>query len=316
MAGHSHSHGHGDHHGHSHGHGHSHAPVAGHDRAFAIGIGLNLAFVVGEAAFGLIAGSVALLADAGHNLSDVLGLCAAWAAIALGRRAASKRFTYGLKGSTILAALLNALLLLVALGAILLEAVQRLAMPAPVDGPTVAWVAGAGILVNGATALLFLRGREGDINIRGAYLHMASDAMVSAGVVVSGLVIWWTGLTWIDPVVSIVIAVLIFLQTWGLLRESVEMALAAVPRSVDSDKVWDALRALPGVARVHHVHIWPMSTTETVLTAHLVIPAGHPGDAFLDTTRAMLKGRFGIGHATLQVELSGAEAGDAEVRGC
>jgi len=316
MAGHSHSHGHGDHHGHSHGHGHSHAPVAGHDRAFAIGIGLNLAFVVGEAAFGLIAGSVALLADAGHNLSDVLGLCAAWAAIALGRRAASKRFTYGLKGSTILAALLNALLLLVALGAILLEAVQRLAMPAPVDGPTVAWVAGAGILVNGATALLFLRGREGDINIRGAYLHMASDAMVSAGVVVSGLVIWWTGLTWIDPVVSIVIAVLIFLQTWGLLRESVEMALAAVPRSGDSDKVWDALRALPGVARVHHVHIWPMSTTETVLTAHLVIPAGHPGDAFLDTTRAMLKGRFGIGHATLQVELSGAEAGDAEVRGC
>ncbi len=179
-----------------------------------------------------------------------------------------------------------------------------------------AWVAGAGILVNGATALLFLRGREGDINIRGAYLHMASDAMVSAGVVVSGLVIWWTGLTWIDPVVSIVIAVLIFLQTWGLLRESVEMALAAVPRSIDSDKVWDALRALPGVARVHHVHIWPMSTTETVLTAHLVIPAGHPGDAFLDTTRAMLKGRFGIGHATLQVELSGAEAGDAEVRGC
>ena len=290
--------------------------MAGHDRAFAIGIGLNLAFVVGEAAFGLIAGSVALLADAGHNLSDVLGLCAAWAAIALGRRAASKRFTYGLKGSTILAALLNALLLLVALGAILLEAVQRLAMPAPVDGPTVAWVAGAGILVNGATALLFLRGREGDINIRGAYLHMASDAMVSAGVVVSGLVIWWTGLTWIDPVVSIVIAVLIFLQTWGLLRESVEMALAAVPRSIDSDKVWDALRALPGVARVHHVHIWPMSTTETVLTAHLVIPAGHPGDAFLDTTRAMLKGRFGIGHATLQVELSGAEAGDAEVRGC
>jgi cobalt-zinc-cadmium efflux system protein len=320
MAGHGHYHGHDDHNGHAHGHGHghshSHAPVAGHDRAFAIGIGLNLAFVVGEAVFGLIAGSVALLADAGHNLSDVLGLCAAWAAIAMGRRAASKRFTYGLKGSTILAALLNALLLLVALGAILLEAVQRLATPAPVDGPTVAWVAGAGILVNGFTALLFLRGREGDINIRGAYLHMASDAMVSAGVVVSGLVIWWTGLTWIDPIVSIVIAVLIFLQTWGLLRESVEMALAAVPRSIDSDKVWEALRALPGVARVHHVHIWPMSTTETVLTAHLVVPAGHPGDAFLDTTRAMLKERFGIGHATLQVELSGAEAGDAEARGC
>lgn len=314
MAGHSHhGHSHGGHsHGaHSHGGhaGHDHGPPAeGHDRAFAIGITLNLAFIVGEVVFGLIAGSVALLADAGHNLSDVLGLCAAWAAIALGRRAASKRFTYGLKGSTILAALLNALLLLVALGAIVLEAVQRIAEPAPVDGPTVAWVAGAGILVNGVTALLFLRGRKDDINIRGAYLHMLSDAMVSAGVVVSGLVIWFSGATWIDPIVSIVIAVLIFLQTWGLLRESVEMALAAVPRSIDSDAVWEELRALPGVARVHHVHIWPMSTTETVLTAHLVMPGGHPGDAFLDSARAMLKDHFGIGHATLQVELVGADA--------
>ncbi|TPG56141.1 cation diffusion facilitator family transporter [Sphingomonas glacialis] len=319
MAGHSHNHGHS--HGHSHGGGHSHAghdhgpPAEGHDRAFAIGITLNLAFIVGEVVFGLIAGSVALLADAGHNLSDVLGLCAAWAAIALGRRAASKRFTYGLKGSTILAALLNALLLLVALGAIVLEAVQRIAVPAPVDGPTVAWVAGAGILVNGATALLFMRGRKGDLNIRGAYLHMLSDAMVSAGVVVSGLVIWLSGATWIDPIVSIVIAVLIFLQTWGLLRESVEMALAAVPRSIDSDEVWEELRELPGVARVHHVHIWPMSTTETVLTAHLVMPDGHPGDAFLDSARAMLKKRFGIGHATLQVELVGAEAQTAK-SGC
>jgi cobalt-zinc-cadmium efflux system protein len=320
LAGHSHHHGHS--HGHSHaGHGHGHGghdhgpPAEGHDRAFAIGITLNLAFIVGEVVFGLIAGSVALLADAGHNLSDVLGLGAAWAAIALGRRAASKRFTYGLKGSTILAALLNALLLLVALGAIVLEAVQRLATPAPVDGPLVAWVAGAGILVNGATALLFLRGRENDINIRGAYLHMASDAMVSAGVLVSGLVIWVTAATWIDPVVSIVIAVLIFLQTWGLLRESVEMALAAVPRGIDSDKVWIELRTLPGVARVHHVHIWPMSTTETVLTAHLVMPDGHPGDAFLADARGMLKQRFGIGHATLQVELAGEDAPVAKV-GC
>ena len=320
MAGHSHSHGHAHHghdHGHDHkGHGHSHAPAAGHDRAFAIGIGLNIAFIMGEVVFGLIAGSVSLLADAGHNLSDVLGLCAAWAAIALGRRAASKRFTYGLKGSTILAALLNALLLLVALGAIVLEAVQRLATPAPVDGPLVAWVAGAGILVNGATALLFLRGRESDLNIRGAYLHMASDAMVSAGVVVSGLIIWWTGAVWIDPLVSIAIAVLIFLQTWGLLRESTEMALAAVPRSIDSDQVWIELRTLPGVARVHHVHIWPMSTTETVLTAHLVMPGGHPGDAFLDDARAMLKDRFGIGHATLQVELVGAEGPAPAKLGC
>lgn len=311
MADHAHHHGH----GHAHGDGHSHAPLEGHDRAFAIGIGLNLAFVIGEVVFGLIAGSVALLADAGHNLSDVLGLGAAWAAIALGRRAASKRFTYGLKGSTILAALLNALLLLVALGAIVLEAVQRLFAPAAVDGPMVAWVAGAGILVNGATALLFLRGRAGDINIRGAYLHMASDAVVSAGVVVSGLVIWVSGATWIDPIVSIVIAVMIFWQTWGLLRESVEMALAAVPRSIDSDKVWIELRTLPGVAQVHHVHIWPMSTTETVLTAHLVMPGGHPGDAFLADARGMLKRHFGIGHATLQVELAADAHAPAKV-GC
>jgi cobalt-zinc-cadmium efflux system protein len=307
MAGHSHSHhghDHGHGHGHSHGLGHSHAPASGHDRAFAVGIALNLTFIVGEVVFGLMAHSVSLLADAGHNLSDVLGLGAAWAAIALGRRSPSKRFTYGLKGSTILAALLNALLLLVALGAIMLEAVQRLAVPAPVDGPLVAWVAGAGILINGATALMFLRGNADDLNIRGAYLHMASDAMVSAGVVVSGLLIWWTGALWLDPVVSIAIAVLIFLQTWGLLRESVEMSLAAVPRGIDSDAVRGELSAMPGVARVHHVHIWPMSTTETVLTAHLVMPAGHPGDAFLDRARGMLKEHFGIGHATLQVELA------------
>ncbi|WP_010218509.1 cation diffusion facilitator family transporter [Sphingomonas sp. PAMC 26621] len=311
MAGHGHSHS-GHDHGHGHGglshghggHGHSHTPASGHDRAFAVGIALNLSFIVGEVVFGLMAHSVSLLADAGHNLSDVLGLGAAWAAIALGRRSPSKRFTYGLKGSTILAALLNALLLLVALGAIMLEAVQRLAVPAPVDGPLVAWVAGAGILVNGVTALMFLRGSAGDLNIRGAYLHMASDAMVSAGVVVSGLLIWWTGAMWLDPVVSIVIAVLIFLQTWGLLRESVEMSLAAVPRGIDSDAVWAELQELPGVARVHHVHIWPMSTTETVLTAHLVMPGGHPGDAFLDSARGMLKEHFGIGHATLQVELA------------
>jgi cobalt-zinc-cadmium efflux system protein len=322
MAGHSHAHHkhdqgghhHGDHGhgGHSHGgHGHSHAPASGHDRAFAVGIALNLSFIVGEVVFGLMAHSVSLLADAGHNLSDVLGLGAAWAAIALGRRSPSKRFTYGLKGSTILAALLNALLLLVALGAILLEAIQRLAVPAPVDGPMVAWVAGVGILVNGATALMFLRGSADDLNIRGAYLHMASDAMVSAGVVVSGLLIWWTGAIWLDPVVSIVIAVLIFLQTWGLLRESVEMSLAAVPRGIDSDAVRTDLQALPGVAQVHHVHIWPMSTTETVLTAHLVMPQGHPGDAFLHGAQTMLKEHFGIGHATLQVELEADCASEA-----
>ena len=309
MAGHAHHHGH-DHghhghgHGHAHGHGHGHGPDIGGnlERAFAIGITLNLIFVAAEAGFGFYADSVALLADAGHNLSDVLGLAAAWAAVRLAKAAPSKRFTYGLKGSTILAALTNALLLLVALGAIVLEAVQRLAEPAPVEGLTVAAIAGLGIIVNGGTAWLFARGRKGDINVRAAFAHMAADAIVSAGVVVSGLVIWRFGLMWIDPAVSLIIAVLIFWQTWGMLRESVEMSLAAVPRGIDYDQVWIELRTLPGVSRVHDMHIWPMSTTETVLTAHLVVPDGHPGDRLLATARDMLKDKFGIGHATLQIE--------------
>jgi cobalt-zinc-cadmium efflux system protein len=305
--GHSHGHGHGHSHGHGH-HGHSHAPASGHDSAFAIGIALNLGFVVVEAVYGFIADSVALLADAGHNLSDVLGLAVAWGAVALGRRAASKRFTYGLKGTTILAALTNALLLLVALGAVVLAAAQRMAVPAPVDGETVSIVAAIGIVVNVATALLFVRGSKNDINIRGAFMHMAADAAVSAGVVVAGIAIMLTGELWIDPIVSIAIAALIFWQTWGLLRESVEMSLGAVPRGIDYDKVRMSLRTLPGVARVHHVHIWPMSTTETVLTAHLVMPDGHPGDAFLGEAQQMLKHRYDIGHATLQVEIIGSES--------
>lgn len=292
------------HHHDAHDHGHDHGP-ADFSRAFAAGIALNLAYVLVEAGAGLWTGSVALLADAGHNLSDVLGLAVAWGGAALAKAPPSKRFTYGLKGSTILAALTNALLLLVALGAIGLEAVQRLGDPPVLSGLTVSVVAGAGIAVNAFTAWLFARGRHGDVNIRGAYLHMASDALVSAGVVVAGLAIWWTGVGWIDPAVSLVIAVLIFRQTWGLLRETVEMALAAVPRGIDFDAVAAALAALPGVARIHDLHIWPMSTTEPVLTAHLVMPAGSPGDAFLGDAQAMLHDRFGIGHATLQVESDG-----------
>ncbi len=302
--------GHDHHHGHSHGH-HDHAP-ASFNRAFAIGIALNLGFVIVEAGYGFVANSVALLADAGHNLSDVLGLAVAWAGAALSARPPSKRFTYGLRGSSILAALLNALLM-VALGAIVLEAVQRFGAPASVMGPTVAIVAAVGIVVNGVTAWLFASGRKGDINIRGAFLHMAADAAVSAGVVVAGLLIWRTGIGWIDPVVSLVIAALIFWQTWGLLRESVEMSLGAVPRGIDFDAVETALAALPGVARVHDLHIWPMSTTEPVLTAHLVMPAGAPGDAFLAAARAMLQARFGIGHATLQVEGGDTCAADCTV---
>ncbi|MEH3047551.1 cation diffusion facilitator family transporter [Sphingomonas adhaesiva] len=306
--GHHHHHDHAHHdHGHSHGHGHSHAaPPERWDRVFAIGIGLNLGYVVAEGVAGFAFGSVALLADAGHNLSDVLGLAVAWGGAALARRGPSKRFTYGLKGSTILAALANALLLLVAIGAIALEAVQRFGDPAPVAGLSVSVVAGIGIAVNAFTAWLFARGRKGDVNIRGAYLHMLSDAVVSAGVVGAGIAIWLTGAGWIDPLVSLVIAAVIFWQTWGLLRETVEMSLAAVPRGVDYDHVREALATLPGVAEVHDLHIWPMSTTEPGLTAHLCVPAGHPGDAFLHDAQEMLHHRFGIGHATIQVETGGA----------
>lgn len=302
------AHAHHGHHHHSHGHDHAHhhhAPAA-YDRVFAIGIALNILYVAAEAGAGLWTGSVALLADAGHNLSDVLGLAVAWGGAALARTAPSKRFTYGLKGSTILAALANALLLLVALGAIALEAATRLADPAPVPGLTVAAVAGIGIVINGATAMLFASGRKGDVNIRGAYLHMLADAAVSAGVVVAGAAIWATGRTWIDPLVSLIIAALIFWQTWGLLRETVEMSLAAVPRQIDYDRVAAALGAMPGVSAVHDLHIWPMSTTEPVLTAHLLMPAGHPGDAFLHQAQAMLHHDFRIGHATLQVETGAA----------
>ncbi|MBB4152180.1 cobalt-zinc-cadmium efflux system protein [Sphingomonas jinjuensis] len=309
MSGHHHQHGG---HQHDHGHGHHHAP-ASFDRAFAIGIALNLAYVAAEGGFGLWTGSVALLADAGHNLSDVLGLAVAWGGAALARTPPSKRFTYGLKGSTILAALTNALLLLVALGAITLEAGQRFADPPPVAGLTVSVVAGVGILVNGLTAWLFARGRHGDVNIRGAFLHMAADAIVSAGVVIAGIAIWATGIGWIDPLVSLVIVAVIFVQTWGLLRETIEMALAAVPRGIDFDAVTMALRTLPGVARCHDLHIWPMSTTEPVLTAHLVMPAGHPGDAFLADAREMLRDRFGIGHATLQIEIEDQDDHDGAI---
>ncbi len=305
---HDHDHGHAHHqghghagHGHGHGHGHHHAP-ASFDRAFAIGIALNIAYVLAEGGAGWWTGSVALLADAGHNLSDVLGLAVAWGGASLARKPATKRFTYGLKGSTILAALLNALFLLVALGAIVLEAAQRIGDPPVLAGLTVSAVAGVGILVNALTAWLFARGRHGDVNIRGAFLHMLSDALVSAGVVIAGIVIWATGIGWIDPVVSLVIAALIFWQTWGLLRETVELSLAGVPRGIDYDRVAAALLALPGVTRLHDLHIWAMSTTEPVLTAHLLMPGGPPGDAFLADARDMLRRDFAIGHATLQVE--------------
>jgi cobalt-zinc-cadmium efflux system protein len=292
---------------HDHDHHHAHGP-ANFGRAFALGAILNLGFVAIEGTAGFLTDSVALLADAGHNLSDVLGLLVAWAGAELAKRPASKRFTYGLRGSSILAALTNSVLLLVAVGAIGWEAIQRFADPPAIQGGVVMIVAAAGIIVNLSTALLFARGRQHDINIRGAYLHMAADAAVSAGVVIGGGVILLTGARWIDPAISLVIVAVILWSTWGLARESVTMALQAVPEGIDAEAVERTLTGLPGVARVHDLHIWPMSTTEAALTAHLVMPGGHPGDAFLIDLQHRLAHDFRIDHTTVQIELGeGAE---------
>ncbi|MBE5074600.1 cation transporter [Erythrobacteraceae bacterium E2-1 Yellow Sea] len=297
---HSHVHAHGNDHGHSHAHSHSHAPVD-FGRAFAIGIVLNTAFVVVEAVYGVLSGSMALIADAGHNLSDVLALLLAWAASVAAKRPPSGRFTYGYKSSTILAAFANAMLLAVTIGAILFETLHRMVTPSQVEGMTMVVIAGIGIAINTGTALLFLRGRHHDINIRGAFLHMAADALVSAGVVLAGLAIMWTGQLWIDPVTSLVIVAVIAWGTWGLARESIKMSLNAVPDGIDEQAVRTHLATRPGVVSVHDLHIWPMSTTETALTAHLVIPGGHPGDAFLEQLAHGLEHEFGIAHITVQI---------------
>jgi len=296
-------------HDHHHG-GHGHAP-ADFGRAFAIGITLNILFAAAEAAAGLIFGSMALLADAGHNFSDVLGLAVAWVGAGLSKRPPTRRFTWGYRGSSILASLANALLLLVALGAIVLEAASRFADPQPAPGRAMVVVAAIGVVINLATALLFVRGRKRDLNIRGAYLHMAADAGVSAGVVAAGLLILWTGANWIDPAITLVIAAIIFWNTWGLLKQSVLMSLGAVPEGIDPEEVERALAAMPGVAAVHDLHIWPMGTADTVMTAHLVVADGHPGNAFLAAAQTLMHERFGIGHATLQIELeAGADCHD------
>jgi cobalt-zinc-cadmium efflux system protein len=294
------AHNHADHHGQHH-HGHDHAPQ-NFGRAFAIGLVLNVAFVIIEVIFGLVAGSTALLADAGHNLSDVLGLLLAWGGTMLAKRAATKRFTYGYKGSTILAALFNSLLLLVALGAIGLEAVQRVVAPSPVAGGIVSLVALVGVVINGITAWMFSRGRHDDLNIRGAYLHMLADAAVSAGVVVSGLLVIWTGQSVIDPLTSLVIVAYIFWSTWDLLRQSLAMTMAAVPPHIDLAKVEAELRNSHGVKNVHDLHVWHMSTTEVALTAHIAMPGGHPGDAFLAEVQRKLAQDYAIHHATIQIE--------------
>lgn len=289
----------GNHAGHEH--GHDHGP-GDYNRAFAIGIALNIAFVIIEAVYGVLASSLALLADAGHNLSDVLGLLLAWGAMALARRKPTTRFTYGLRSSSIIAALANAMLLLVACGAIAWEAVQRFGSPAPVQSTTVMIVAGIGIAINGITALMFMSGRKNDLNIRGAFLHMAADAAVSLGVVLAGLAILLTGWHWIDPMISLVIVAVILVGTWGLLRDSINLALNAVPAGIDMAAVQVYLRDLPGVTDVHDLHVWGMSTSEAALTAHLVMPGGQPGDHFMAEAAEELEHRFGIHHTTLQIE--------------
>ena len=291
-----------DHHDHAGGHaGHHHAP-ASFGRAFAIGIALNLAYVVGEAFYGVVAHSLALLADAGHNLGDVLGLAGAWAAATLSKRRPGGRYTYGLRRASILAALANAVLLLVVTGGIAWEGILRLVHPRPVGGTVVMAVAAVGIVVNGATALLFLSGRKGDLNIKGAFTHMASDALVALGVVLAGAAIQATGWLWIDPAVSLAVSAVIVAGTWSLLRDSVNFSLDAVPPGIDPARIALFLQQLPGVAEVHDLHIWGMSTTETALTAHLVRPGAGPDDDILHAAAAALKEQFQIGHATFQVE--------------
>lgn len=273
-----------------------------HGRAFAIGVTLNVGFVAVEILYGIKAHSLALIADAGHNLSDVLGLLLAWGAAALASRLPTARRTYGMRRASILAALANAVLLLVAIGAIAWEAVRRFSQPAPVRAGIVIWVAVVGIVINTVTALLFMAGRKKDLNIKGAFLHMAADAGVSAGVVLGGIAIAATGWLWLDPAISLLIVIVILIGTWGLLRDSVNLAMDAVPEGVDPATVRHYLAQLPGIQEVHDLHIWGLSTTEVALTAHLVRPEAKSEDALIVDTCRELHERFGIEHATLQVE--------------
>ena len=289
----------GDHHPpHTHGHG-----AVSYNRAFLFGIALNIGFVVVEAYFGWKSNSLALLADAGHNLSDVLGLVLAWGGMWMARRQPNDQHTYGWQRASILAALVNALILLVAMGSMAWEAVNRLSVPSPIEGQTVMLVAAVGVLINGVTAWLFMSGGRNDLNIRGAYLHMAADALVSLAVVAGGAVYLWSGWLWLDPVLSLLIAVLIVFGTWSLFSQSLHLAFDGVPAGVDLAQVRDCLAGFKGVREVHDLHVWAMSTSESAMTVHLVMPDGHPGDAFLIKVSHVLHDRFDIEHVTIQIEI-------------
>jgi cobalt-zinc-cadmium efflux system protein len=302
---HGHNHGHA-HHGHDH-HGHGHA-MPGHGRAFGIGIALNVAFVIVEAWYGWVTGSLALLADAAHNLGDVGGLLLAWAAFAAARLKPSDSKTYGWRRGSILASFVNAVILLVAMGSLGWEAVQRFQNPSPIAAGTVIIVAAIGVLINAATAALFMAGRKSDLNIEGAFLHMAADALVSVGVVIAGALYLWQGWTWIDPLTSLVIAFVVIIGTWSLFRQSLHLLFDGVPEHIRLPEVRDCLQAISGVASVHDLHVWAMSTAEPALTAHLVTRNGRGAGDILREAQHTLRQRFGIGHVTLQIEAEACAA--------
>lgn len=282
---------------------HDHPHRHDYDRAFAVGITINVLFVLAEAFYGWLADSLALLSDASHNLSDVLGLLMAWGGFYLARLRPSRKHTYGLGRATMMAAVFNALALLVVTGGIVLEAIERFSNPVPIQGGTVMAVAAIGIAVNGFTAWLFMpRGERHDLNLRGAYLHMAADALVSLGVVIAAALFIWTGWTWLDPAISLVIAVVILIGTWDLLHPALRLSLDGVPASIELDEVSNYLTTLPGVKAIHDLHVWAMSTSETALTVHLVMPDGPPGDDFLCRIANALHDEFDIDHTTIQVE--------------
>ena len=294
-----------DHKGRSQGPGHVHAPPS-FGTAFAIAVGLNSALVVAQVFYGVVANSVALLADAGHNFGDVIGLLMAWGAHAAARLPPTERYTYGFRSGSILASVFNGLILMVATGAIAWEAIGRLNNPEEVHGATIMVVAGIGIVVNGVSAWLLKAGD--DLNVRGAFLHLVGDAAISAGVIAAGAAIYFTGWSWIDPVTSLVVAVVIVWATWGLLKQAFALSLGGVPQGIDRGEVEKFLSGLPDVACIHDLHIWAMSTTETALTCHLEMPGGRPGDTFLMGACSELQRRFKIGHATMQIETDHAAA--------
>ncbi len=297
---HDHDHAHGGDHDHA---GHAHGPPpTGSGKIFALATGLNITFVVVEVVYGLAANSTALLADAAHNASDVVGLLLAWGASALAARLPSARRTYGFRSTTILAAFLNAMLILVAVGGVAWEAVQRARSPEPVEGGTVAIVALVGVGVNAAAAALFMRGRKGDVNMGAAFSHLLADALVSVGVVIAGILILVTGAVWIDPLTSIGVSIVILIGTIGLVRETSNLVVAGVPSKIDISEVTDFLAKQPGVTEVHDLHVWPMSTTEVALTVHLVVPGLTTPQGFLGSLVSELKQRFGIHHVTVQLE--------------